>query len=230
MKKILSIMRKTEFANGEYYHIYNRGVDKREVFLDRNDYLRFIRSVKEFNGQNSIGSIFHLESRRKTLKALSASSLRHSMPSGQEQPLVAIICYCLNPNHFHFILRQETNDGISKFMHKLGMGYTNFFNKKYNRSGSLFQGRYKSIHINSNEYLLHLSVYVNANHAIHDYKEKDWPYSSYLDYAGKREGKLSSKATILGQFDDNPREYEKFMQNNINYFREKKELEKYVLE
>lgn len=115
-------------------------------------------------------------------------------------------------------------------MQKLGTGHTNYFNKKYNRSGSLFQGPFKSIHINSNEYLLHLSVYVNANHTIHNYPEKDWPYSSYLDYTGKREGKLCAKETILGQFDDNPLEYEKFMQNNINYFREKKELEKYVLE
>lgn len=110
------------------------------------------------------------------------------------------------------------------------MGYTNYFNKKHSRSGSLFQGPFKSIYIDSNEYLLHLSVYVNANHAIHNYLEKDWPYSSYLDYTGKRVGKLSSKEAILGQFDNNPKEYEKFMQDNINYFKEKKELEKYVLE
>jgi putative transposase len=219
-------MRKTEFANGEYYHIYNRGVDKREVFLDGKDYLRFLVGMREFNQKEAIGSLFHLDNKRKHLKALSASSLRHLVPSG----LVTIICYCLNPNHFHFILRQEMDNGISKFMHKLGMGYTNYFNKKHNRSGSLFQGPFKSISIDSNEYLLHLSVYVNANYAIHNYSEKDWPYSSYLDYTGKREGKLCAKETILGQFDNNFLEYNKFIRTNLEYFKEKKELEKYVLE
>jgi putative transposase len=115
-------------------------------------------------------------------------------------------------------------------MLKISSGYTAYFNKKHARSGSLFQGPFKSIHIDSNEYLLHLSVYINANHAIHNYPEKDWPCSSYLDYTGKRDGKLCVKETILGQFDNDPLEYEKFMQNNIDYFREKKELEKYILE
>jgi putative transposase len=150
--------------------------------------------------------------------------------SSGKSPLVEIIAYCLNPNHYHLILRQVSEKGIEKFMHKLSTGYTNYFNKKFNRTGALFQGRYKSIHIDSNEYLLHLSVYVNANHAIHNYPEKDWPYSSYLDYTEKREGKLCAKETIFGQFDNNPLEYEKFMQNNIDYFREKKKLERYILE
>jgi REP element-mobilizing transposase RayT len=214
-------MRKTEFANGEYYHIYNRGVDKREVFLDEKDYIRFLKSVKEFNVDRAIGSLKDLQA----LRARSADGLLEPV-----NRVVDIIAYCLNSNHYHFILRQLEDKGIEKFMHKIGMGYTNYFNKKYNRSGSLFQGPFKSIHINSNEYLLHLSVYVNANHAIHNYSEKDWPYSSYLDYTGKREGKLCTKEVILGQFDNNFLEYEKFIQTNLEYFKEKKELEKYVLE
>jgi REP element-mobilizing transposase RayT len=214
-------MRKTEFANGEYYHIYNRGVDKREVFLDGKDYIRFLKSIKEFNVDRAIGSLKDLQA----LRARSADGLLEPV-----NRVVDIIAYCLNSNHYHFILRQLEDKGIEKFMHKLGMGYTNYFNKKHDRSGSLFQGPFKSIRIDSNEYLLHLSVYVNANHAIHNYKEEDWPYSSYLDYTGKREGKLCEKEVILGQFDDNFLEYEKFIQTNLEYFKEKKELEKYVLE
>jgi putative transposase len=216
-------MRKTEFANGEYYHIYNRGVDKREVFSCDGDYRRFIVGMNEFNNDLT---------REQRLRLAEKSELSSGAPelSSDFSPMVEIICYCLNPNHYHLILKQLKEKGIEKFMHKLSTGYTNYFNKKYSRFGSLFQGPFKSIHIDSNEYLLHLSVYVNANHAIHNYSEKDWPYSGYLDYAGKREGKLSSKVTILERFDNDPLEYEKFMQNNINYFREKKELEKYVLE
>ncbi len=225
-------MRKTEFAIGEYYHIYNRGVDKRDVFLDNKDYLRFLTSVREFNQKEAIGSLYekYLRDKKANHKNGGSTSIMEVEPPFLSQKLVEIICYCFNPNHYHFILRQLQEKGVEMFMHRLGTSYTMYFNKKNNRSGSLFQGRYKSIHIDSNEYLLHLSVYVNSNHTIHNYKEKEWSYSSYLDYTGKRYGKLCAKGAILGQFDNNPLEYEKFMQNNINYFREKKELEKYVLE
>lgn len=220
-------MRKTEFANGEYYHIYNRGVDKREVFLCEKDYLRFLICMNLLNDERD-GLMEMWRNILKTNPRAKLSEIRELSSKGNA--LVEFTAYCLNPNHYHFILKQVDEKGIEKFMHKLSTGYTNYFNKKYNRSGSLFQGPFKSIHINSNEHLLHLSVYVSANHAIHNYPEKNWPYSSYLDYTGKRVGKLSSKETILGQFGDSPLEYEKFMQNNIDYFREKKELEKYVLE
>jgi putative transposase len=90
--------------------------------------------------------------------------------------LVEINAYCLNQNHFHLIVKQLRSGGISEFMQKIGTGHTMYFNKKYNRSGSLFQGTFKSTHINSNELLLYLSVYVNANHRIHGYPDKDWQY------------------------------------------------------
>ncbi|HAT73505.1 MAG TPA: hypothetical protein DCS08_00690 [Candidatus Moranbacteria bacterium] len=115
-------------------------------------------------------------------------------------------------------------------MGKLGNSYTKYFNIKNSRSGSLFQGPFKSIHIDSNEYLLLLSAYVNANHEIHGFLEKDWPYSSFLDYTGKRDGKLCNKEIILGQFDNDFSEYEKYIKDNADYFREKKELEEYILE
>jgi hypothetical protein len=221
-------MRKTEFAIGEYYHIFNRGVDKRDVFLCNNDYTRFFTSVKEFNVKKSIGSL-------KDLRALRARQTRSLLGDGLLEPdglgkLVEIICYCFNSNHYHFILKQLEEKGIEKFMHKLGMGYTNYFNTKYDRSGSLFQGPFKSTHISTNELLLYLSVYVNANHQIHGYSEKNWAYSSLLDYTGKRDGKLCKKEFILDQFDNNFSEYEKYLNENALYFKEKKEMEKYILE
>lgn len=221
-------MRKTELAIGEYYHIYNRGVDKRTVFECDDDYLRFLTSAKEFNTTNQIGSLYHLENKRKNPEASGASIWRHPMPP--EGRLVTIICYCLNPNHFHFMLKQETENGISKFMHKLGMGYTNYFNEKNDRSGSLFQGKYKAIHIDTNEYLLLLSAYINMNHTIHGYPEKDWPYSSLLDYTGKRDGGLCSREIVDGEFNGNFDQCKKYLDDNALYFREKKEMEKYILE
>jgi len=95
----------------------------------------------------------------------------------------------LNQNHYHFILEPLVDDGIQKFMHKLSTGYTNYFNEKYKRNGSLFQGKYKAVHINSDEYLLHLSVYVNLNYKVHRSLNKKWmenlPISSFDEYIGK---------------------------------------------
>lgn len=222
-------MRKTEFANGEYYHIYNRGVDKREVFLDKKDYIRFLETIRFVNNQKTYFGLSDYK-KRDNVRPLGSDNSDPKGQVGQINDLVDLVCYCLNPNHFHFILKQKVEDGISFFMGKLGNSYTKYFNTKNSRSGSLFQGPFKSIHINSNEYLLLLSVYVNANHEIHGFLEKDWPYSSLLDYTGKRDGKLCNKEMILGQFDNNFSEYEKYIKNNVDYFREKKELEEYILE
>ena len=228
-------MRHTEFANDEYYHIYNRGVDKRAVFLGEEDYGRFLIGMKEFNRKDVIGSLYEKYLREKKMTEIerkngsSTSIMEVELPFF---PLVEIICYCLNPNHYHLILKQSEEKGIEKFMHKLGTSYTKYFNHKYSRSGSLFQGRYKSIHIDSNDYLLYLSAYLNANNFIHGYSEKpdDWAYSSYLDYVDKRAGKLCKKEIILAQFDHNFSEYEKYITDNALQLREKKEIEKYILE
>lgn len=128
------------------------------------------------------------------------------------------------------ILKQLKDGGISEFMKRAGGGYTCHFNKKYKRSGALFQGKFKSIHIDTNEYLLHLSAYVNRNDFIHGYGKIEWQYSSYLDYIGKRNGNLCSKENILGQF-KNKKDYEDFMDRTGDYFKDKKEeLKGYLLE
>ncbi len=155
--------------------------------------------------------------------------------------LVEIVAYCLNPNHYHLIVKQISEKGIERFMQKIGTGYTNYFNKRYERSGALFQGKFKSIHIDSNEYLLHLSVYVNRNYRIHGYgdldeektllnQESEWTYCSATDYLGERqEGSLCNKDVILGQFKD-VSAYKEFLDSNTLYFKEKKDFQKYLLE
>jgi putative transposase len=224
--------RKTELANGEFYHVYNRGVDKREVFSDDSDFQRFLIILREFNCQDAIGSLYE--------KSLREKKHGSSTPfGGIELPvpeLVEIIAYCLNPNHYHLILKQNSGKRIQKFMQKIGTGYTNYFNKKYKRSGALFQGRFKSIHVDSNEYLLYLSAYVNRNNFIHGYgnNESEWKYCSVLDYLGKRNGTLCNKDIILDQFKTNgsstPTGYEEFLNGNALHLKNKKEIERYLLE
>ena len=110
-------MRKIVFVNGEFYHIYNRGADKRIVFANNYDFQRFLQSVEEFNSVDPIGSIYQ--------NSFCEPQLRR--PTSK---LVNVVCYCLNPNHYHMILQQRISGGISEFMKRLGGGYTKHFNFK----------------------------------------------------------------------------------------------------
>ena len=220
-------MRKVNFSNGEYYHIYNRGVDKRDVFCDEEDYLRFLESIREFNNIEVTISLYIREKMRQ--KGLYPNSVGAKHLQNLTY-LVEFICYCLNPNHFHFIIKQLTNGGISEFMKRLGGGYTNYFNQKYDRSGSLFQGTFKAIHIDSNEYLLWLSGYVNGNAEIHKISnDKNNKWCSYQNYLSLKNKTFCNKEIILSQFKDMG-EYEKYVDVVIKESGNRKELEKYFIE
>ena len=150
-------MRKHPLITGLYYHIYNRGVDKRDIFMNIGDLNRFILSVKEFNKVEPIGSIKDEIIRRK-----------EDSDVGRPNPLVSIVCYCFNPNHFHIILKQEVDNGISEFFKRLLGGYTKYFNLIHHRNGALFQGRFKSNLIDDDAYFLKIRPYTHLNYLIHD--------------------------------------------------------------
>src|SRR3989344_6322503 len=152
-------MRKEPLLTGEYYHIYNRGVDKRDIFNNINDLDRFKESIKQFNQVDGIGS---LQRHYKSVRALDSNLIK------QSEPLVAIVAFCINPNHFHFILKQLVDGGIAKFMQKILGGYTYYFNQKNQRSGSLFQGTFKSKLIDNDGYFQKIFAYVNQNYSVHD--------------------------------------------------------------
>ncbi len=166
-------MRKEPLVTGEIYHIYNRGVDKRDIFLDKDDIGRFVESILEFNKIEVVGSLRNrLKTKVETVpKALS------------EKPLMSIIGFCLNPNHFHFILRQLEDGGISKFMQKLLAGYTYYFNAKNSRTGSLLQGTFKSHHVYDDNYFRKLVGYTNYNDKVHEIPEN----KKHLILAGSSE-------------------------------------------
>ncbi|OPL11960.1 MAG: hypothetical protein AVO34_01705 [Firmicutes bacterium ML8_F2] len=208
-------MRKTQLVNGEFYHIYNRGADKRAIFGDEYDIKRFFQSMDEFNILKPIGSIY-----RNNL--LINKNLRR--PTSQVPKLVNFICFCLNPNHYHFIMEQITDNGISEFMKRLGGGYTKYFNEKYKRSGVLFQGRFKSAHINSDEYLLHLSAYVNLNNHVHKLKGSKVQFikSSWEEYVGRSQENFCKKDIILKQF-NNSKEYIDFAKSSLENIIKRKE-------
>lgn len=206
-------MRNISFADGEYYHIYNRGTDKRAVFLDDQDFERFFQSMEEFNNSDPVGGLFVASFRKKLLRS---SATQLSEESRNEERLVDIIAYCLNPNHFHLLLKQVSEKGIEKFMQRLGTGYTKYFNHKYDRTGVLFQGKFKAIHVDSNEYLLHVSAYVNLNFRVHQLKDSGAQWrSSFGEYTGERRGRqLCMTESILGQF-RNVKGYRDFAEHSL---------------
>ncbi|MFH1423480.1 MAG: transposase [Candidatus Nealsonbacteria bacterium] len=214
-------MRKIQFSNNQYYHVYNRGVDKRDIFIDEKDYQKFLRNLKDFNNKS------YYEQRARVIEEKKELS---SFLEGFEK-VVEVIAYSLAPNHFHLILKQLVDGGVSNFMHKTGTSFTNYFNKKYNRSGSLFQGTYKVIQIQNDNYLLWLSGYINGNIEIHKIEPAEfYKWASFKNFLnGERDGILGDIDIILSQFKDR-QDYKNFINRVIQESRSKKEMEKYLLE
>ncbi len=196
-------MRKIQFTNEETYHVYNRGVDKRDTFITENDYYRFLESIRLF--KNERGNTNNFLSRKKTFIDTSL------------KPYVEILAFCLMPNHFHLLLKQTSENGISKFMQKLGTGYTMFFNNKYERNGSLFEAPFKAKHVLNEEYFKHLSKYIHLNPLslinLSSKKEEyvyleNYKWSSLYNYANNIQSFISLE--ILNLF-KNPGDYLDYM-------------------
>ena len=213
-------MKKPQFATGEFYHLYNRGNNKRPIFIKPFNLLRFLQSMAEFNVRGPIGSIYAKSFEKDDL--LSGSTTKSAK-------LVDFVCYCLNPNHFHVLVKQLLDGGIVELMHKIGTGYTRYFNEKHKFSGALFQGRYRAIHVDTNDYLLYLSAYINLNPEAHQLSGSTTKLcmSSWDEYVCDKSGKneLCNTKIILSQF--NTREdYKKFAEGALAVIKEKKEMEK----
>ena len=190
-----------KIALGEYYHIYNRGVDKRSITKDGKDIESFMQSLEFFNSKEPVISL---------REVISDENIK------LKDSLVEIICYCLNPNHYHFLLKEIEEGGISEFMKRLNGGYTWYFNNRHKRSGSLFQGVFKSVHIKSNEQLLHISAYINLNNRVHKISGEtaEKVRSSWGEYMGKLGKKICNKEIILGQFKF-IKEYKNFTESSL---------------
>jgi len=203
-------MKNPKFVNGQIYHIYNRGSQKRDIFLDDDDYLRFIHNLFEFNDTKPAINTYDVSS----YKMMESRKL-----------LVEIMVFCLMPNHFHLLVRQERENGITNFMRKLGTGYTNYFNQKYERIGAVFQGLFKAVLISNESHLIFLPFYIHLNPLgliepeWQDRKIKklnsaikfleNYRWSSYLDYIGNKNFPSVIQRDFLMEFFRGPEEYKK---------------------
>ncbi len=191
------MLRKDPFVTGEYYHLYNRGIDKRIIFKLKRDYERFMVLLYLANSDES----FRLDN----LISIQHKTFDEILVLDKGEPLVSIGVWCIMENHFHLVVRQEVDGGITQFMRKLGVGYSMFFNIKYQRKGALFGGPFKSKFIGDDDYMRQLFGYIHLNPL--EIKFPDWKntlartvlarsddmkkfleeygYSSYLDYLGR---------------------------------------------
>ncbi|MBI4059246.1 transposase [Candidatus Microgenomates bacterium] len=221
--------RETVLANNQIYHIVNRGIAHQPLFLTKRDYRRAIDAL--FYYQNSNPPIryskFLTLSRSRREELLKLSQRRQNF-------LGEIICYCLMPNHFHFLVRQLKNNGISTLISNFSNSYTKYFNTKNRRRGPILEGKFKAIRIETDEQLLHVSRYIHLNpytgYVVKNLNElENYPYSSFSEYLGKTQLELCSKNIILTQF-KNPFLYKKFVFDNANYQRELDKIKHLLLE
>lgn len=214
-------IRKISFAPGEYYHIYNRGNSKQVIFHDKEDYERFVSLLYSCNSTKNF-RIFGLNKKESIFDFV------------REKSLCSIGSYVLMPNHFHLLLTEIEDNGISKFLQKLATAYVMYYNKKYKRTGSLFEGKFKSQHIDSDRYLKYLFSYINLNPI--KLIDKGWKeqgiknkkkvldflnrylYSSFIDFQGSQ--RLQNKILNIKNFPEyfpSPKDFTKEILSWISY-------------
>ncbi len=215
-------VRKVKFSVGEYYHLYNRGNSKQKIFHDQEDYNRFAALLYACNREENIKAddlgkkedFFHLDQ--------------------SDACIVAIGAYCLMPNHFHLLINEIIDNGITRFMRKLCTAYVMYYNKKYKRTGGLFEGKFKSEYLLSDRYLKYIFSYIHLNPVkliepkwrdigvknIHGVKRylNSYKYSSYCDYLGENR-KHNSILNIdrFPKYFPTKRSFEYEIQNWINF-------------
>ncbi len=220
----------------ELYHLLNRGVDKRDLFMEDRDYLRFVHDMWEFNDVDATSHAIH------TFKHLDLRS--PNFPKKMRTNIVEIHGWCLMKNHYHLLVSEIVEGGITKFIRKLNIGYAKYFNEKYKREGSLFQGRTKKILIRSDAHFLHILNYIHFNPLDYVGAAKEWRnraiqnidharkqletyrWSSFQDYCGSRNFPSILTTELFGE---TPKVFRKKAMEHLRDF-EKDSIQGYRLE
>jgi putative transposase len=202
-------MRHLHFENYSYYHVFNRGIDKRKIFLRHGHYVRFTNSILNL-----------LDTGSATYRRI------YNQGSALKQK-VKILCYCLMPNHYHLLIQQLSDNGITEFMHHLDTSYTMYFNINNKRKGRLFEYEFKAKLIESDEVLNHISRYIHLNPLIakltDDFASYEW--SSYPEYLNQRKNLFCDTTQVLSFHAFNPENYRQFVNDQISYSLLLKEIE-----
>lgn len=196
--------RTTPLANEHIYHIYNRGVAKQPIFTEKRDFQRFLDTVNYYQHKGPKPRFSYL--RRKKFHQLDKS-----------KKIVEILGYCLMPNHFHLLIKQIEEGGITEFARKFGDSYTKYYNIKHNRVGHLFQGEFKAVLVQTDDQLIHLLRYIHLNPIVAGLTDDliNYPWSSHQEYLNKSEI-LCNIQPILPFF-KTEQSYKKFLLDHLDY-------------
>ena len=206
-------MRLIRIAPGEHYHIFNRAVNKQVIFHEIGDYARFLFLILYFQSPINFPQIGRL------VKQFVKSSAFDIMNEDEiiKKRRVELVAFCIMPNHFHLIIKESDEGGITSYMQRVLTSYSKYYNTKYEKSGHVFQGPYQAVHISNNRQLLHLSAYIHRNpREISKWfnKEDQYQWSSYQDFiVENRWGNLLVPDIIAGQF-KNKYQYRNFVKTS----------------
>jgi len=211
------------FENGGVYHVFTKSIAGYQIFSYPEDYMRFIASLKYYQMPRERSFSSHLKINKKRIFEDSLFNVI------KEKLIVEIIGYCLMPTHIHLILQQLKEKGISIFMNNVLNSYTRYFNLKMKRKGPLWEGRFKSVKVQTDEQLLHLTRYIHLNPVTAYLVDKPelWEFSSYKEYCGLSERQICNYKEFL---DITPESYKIFVEDNIGYQRELAKIKKLLLE
>ena len=199
-------MRIVRIAPGEDYHICNRAVNKQTIFHDTRDYFRFLFLILYFQSPMVFQQLGRLV---KDFVLSRALDIKGEVVKKRKIELVA---FCIMPNHFHLIVKELEEAGIATHMQRVLTAYSKYYNTKYEKSGHVFQGPYRAIHISDDPQLKYLSAYIHRNpRELVGWLNKvdKYQWSSYQDYIGEnRWGDLLVPDIVLGQFKNKERYHE----------------------
>lgn len=191
-----------QYLENGYYHIYNRGVEKRVIFLDQQDYYVFLSYLKEYllpkNEQELLEKLSE-----PTISSIERDKIVKKLRLNNFFSEISLLAYCLMPNHFHFFIKQKSALSIDKFMQSLCTRYTMYFNRKYKRVGSLFQAVYKAVSIETEEQFIYLSKYIHKQALAfpgETLEVQEVQPSSYSNYTGTRKTEWVIPDEVLSYF------------------------------
>ncbi|MBI2443018.1 MAG: transposase [Candidatus Levybacteria bacterium] len=219
--------RNIPIITGEIYHVFNRGIDRRPTFTRKREYERAVDATKFYLTSHppmSFSKYLRLENEKKNaVVKLLSDTTKH----------VHLLSFCLMPNHFHFLVRQTEEHGISHFLSNFQNSYTRYFNTKHDRVGSLFLDQFKAVRIETDEQLIHVSRYIHLNpYTGYVVKSLDelitYPWSSLPAFLHD-DGSFIEKEPVLSFF-KSPNEYKAFIFDQADYQRRLKEIEHLVFE
>lgn len=219
--------RKTPIVQDEVYHVFNRSVARQPIFNTKRDYQRILELINHYRYEKPSLRYSHFNRLPSEQKEQFLTNLR------EITPMLAILAFCIMPNHLHFLLKAVKPNAISMFMRNVQHSYSKYYNVKNNRTGSVFQDMFKAVRIETDEQLIHVSRYIHLN-PVSSFLIKieslgEYPWSSFPDYISERGGEIVDTKIILNFF-KLKEIYKQFVFDNVDYQQELEKIKHLLME